>query len=540
VKRGREGQILPLFALVLTAVLGFSALVIDIGFKMSSERKLQSVADAASLAGAQQLQPTSRTSPVTPAMKIAARTQALKLIERDLLAGASSGCDPAPTDGDIVNCSLPAPGSQFRVSVKTPSLRCTDCLPERSVEVIVEEPAHPTTFARLYGQSTWDLWRTSVAGLYFGHAYSIVTLRPPQPLGGSSGFDVRDFRIEGGSHVRVSQGDVGTNANMEYGGTDSRLYLDSGRSMFYFDPYNGPEWTPPTPEDPTGKKLGAMIADPGYTIPAQPGVAGAIAPEGAGTACNAAATTLLTGPGSTYAPYIPPGSGSTPDMGKITCLLPGYYNTNPGQGNNDTLILLTDGSQHGLFYFLAGLTGQSSLIGGYTAGNPGVAVVVPQNQEFNVNTNGGGSAPTALALNAGSKFLNSAGTEATPAHDFSDAPIVTPGSPGVKMTLMVTRDTNCTVIFPYPLSCSDSSNDAIKIAGKSDIYLAGVQFMPTDNSSINSSAATGYIGQIWAWTLKYSGGVLVNQEGTSREGAGVIRIDTACSPGEQQAVECRP
>jgi hypothetical protein len=87
---------------------------------------------------------------------------------------------------------------------------------------------------------------------------------------------------------------------------------------------------------------------------------------------------------------------------------------------------------------------------------------------------------------------------------------------------------------PYPSCPNDGSNDAIKIAGNSDIYLAGVQFMPTDNVSINSSAATGYVGQIWGWTLKYSGGVAINQEGAGSNGPGTLRIDTACSPGESQ------
>jgi hypothetical protein len=361
-------------------------------------------------------------------------------------------------------------------------------------------------------------------------------LRPPQPLGSSSGFDVRDFRIEGDSTVHVINGDVGTNANMEYGGTTNRLILDSGYSMYYFDPYNGPEWTPPSPPDPPGTKLSAMIQDPNYPIPAVPAVAGSVAPDSG--ACTTAATTMLTASGSTYAPYIPQVSATTPDMGRITCLLPGYFSSNPGRGLNDTLILLTDPAQHGLFYFGAGLTVQSSLIGGYEASTPGVAVVIPQTEELNMNTTGAGV--TALALNAGTKFRNAAGTEASPAHDFNGNPIVTSTTPAIKMSLIVTKDGNCTVTFPYPGSCSDTSNDAIKISGNSDIYLAGVQYMATDNSSINSSASTGYIGQIWAWTLKYSGGVAVNQEGSSAEATGVMRIDTACSPGEQLLAVCRP
>jgi len=523
-----RAQILPLFALVLTVLIGFSALVIDIGFNYAVERRYQSIADAASLAGAQELQPITRSSPVTAAMQEEARTEALAIVLDDLTGATTNGaCDPSSD----VDCTVS--GGRYRIIIQTPSPDCIDCDPDRSVWVRVAEPAFSTTFARVLGQSTWNLQRTSVAGLEFGRSYTIVTLRPPQPLGSSTGFDVRDFRIEGGSDVVVSQGDVGTNANMEYGGTGSKLYLDSGYSMYYFDPIGGPDWS--SPADPVGKQLGSMIEDPGYSIPGQPATIGTVAPEGAGSACLTAATSLLA-TGSTYAPYIPnlgPATPAAPDMGKIRCLLPGYFATNPGSGSagNDTFILLTDPANHGLFYFGAGLTIQTSLIGGFVAGAPGVAVVIPQNRELNMNTSGGGTAPSALALNAGSKFLNSSGTEATAALNFAGSPIVTNGTPAIKMTLMVTRDPSCTVSDPYPTGCADTANDAIKIAGKSNMYLAGVQFMPTDNVSINSSAATGYIGQIWAWTLKYSGGVQINQQGSSTETAGVIRIDTACSPG---------
>src|SRR4029079_4219804 len=116
----------------------------------------------------------------------------------------------------------------------------------------------------------------------------------------------------------------------------------------------------------------------------------------------------------------------------------------------------------------------------------------------NANTNGGGLPPTAIALQAGSKFGTGVGTEASPALDFAGNPIVTNQRTPQRMTLIVTRDPQCAVVTPYPPCPNDGSNDAIKITGQSVLYLAGVQFMPTDNSSINSSASTGYIGQIWA------------------------------------------
>ena len=525
-----RGQVLPLFAIMVTMFLGVSALVVDVGLKYSVERAYQSLADAAALAGAQELQPTSRGTPVSPQMRSDARAEALKIVLNQLVGTPTApGC---PTANDI-DCTVG--GGRYRVVIRTPAPSCQECDPDRAIQVRVEEPNFSTTFARVLGQSTWNVNRTAVAGLSYGKNLTIITLRPPQPNGRSTGFDVRDFRIEGGSNVYVAAGDVGTNANMEYGGTDSRLYLDPGYSMFYYDPYNSPTWVygPGQPPLPSGTKLSTMIMDPGYVIPTAPATAGSVAPEGPAQACNAAANTLLTSSGSTYAPYIPTTRDAvpTPDMGKITCLLPGNFSTNPTRGalGNDTVILLTNPAQQGLFYFADGLTVGSSLIGGYQPNAPGVAVVIPDAKEMNINTSGKGV--TAVSLNAGSRFKNTSGVEALPALDFNGAPIVSTGTPSRKLTLMVTRDPNCRVVDPYPTSCNDLENDAIKIAGDSELHLAGIQFMPTDNSSINSSAATGYVGQIWAWTLKYSGGVRINQEGASSGGPGVMRLDTGCSPG---------
>ena len=74
----------------------------------------------------------------------------------------------------------------------------------------------------------------------------------------------------------------------------------------------------------------------------------------------------------------------------------------------------------------------------------------------------------------------------------------------------------------------------MNIAGGGQLVLEGVQYMPTDNVEISGgSGATGKVGQIISWTLKYSGGVRINQQGPNTEGPGTLRIDAACSaPGE--------
>jgi Putative Flp pilus-assembly TadE/G-like len=53
--RGESGQVFVFVAVILTALVGMAALVIDVGSWYQAQRKLQTAADAAALAGAQEL-----------------------------------------------------------------------------------------------------------------------------------------------------------------------------------------------------------------------------------------------------------------------------------------------------------------------------------------------------------------------------------------------------------------------------------------------------------------------------------------------------
>jgi Flp pilus assembly protein TadG len=529
--RRDSGQILVVFAMGLVVLLGFAALVVDVGLNYAQQRRYQSVADGASLAGAQELKPTSRSAPVTSLMQELARTRALEAVADELIGdGTLTSCDPT---ADIVDCDLP--GGRYRVSIQTPSPTCVSCVPERAVQVTVSEPRFSTIFARVLGQSTWDVRKTSVAGLSFGRQYTIVTLRPPQPNGMGGSFDVRDIRIEGGTIVRVNTGDVATNSNMVYNGAGSILQLDAGYRMFYFDPYNGPKWAPPNPANPTGEKLGSLVDDPGYVIPTSSGgpTGAQDTDEAAGSACATAASELLADPG--YEPYVPITAPATPDMDKIDCYLPGVYTTTLEVDNGDLAIL-----EPGLYWLGGGMDAQGSVIGGWSPGTEGVALVFRSDGwtsggsgEFKNRTTGGGTDPHAVSLNAGTRFGDLAGgVEATAAMDFAGNPVVTNGDPPIKMTVMVDRDVSCIVEDdPYP-ACASEGKTVFDASGGSALYLAGVQFMPTDNVQIRgSSGSVGYVGQIWAWTVQYSGDSVITQEGLVKDDTGIMRIDTACSPG---------
>jgi hypothetical protein len=111
-------------------------------------------------------------------------------------------------------------------------------------------------------------------------------------------------------------------------------------------------------------------------------------------------------------------------------------------------------------------------------------------------------------------------------------------TPPILISVLVLKDPDCFVPtsppFIEPGACNANKNKTINLAGSGQLVLEGVQYMPTDNVEISgSSGSTGKVGQIISWTLKYSGGILINQQGPSSEGPGTLRIDAACSaPGE--------
>ena len=374
------GQILPLFALFLVVLLGFAAVAIDVSGALSAKRFYRSAADAASLAGAQDLQ-QGITRKVTDAERTKARTDAMNRLV-SLLGGTST--PTRPPAANIVNCTIP--GTNLVVSIKTPSPSCVACDPDRSVQVTVRDPAHGLSFARVFGQATWNVGSTSVAGLTYNKAYTIVTLRPPKKVG--STFEVKDITIDGGSIVTVVIGDVGSNANMNYSGTGSIMIFHSDYGMYYFDPLSGPLWSP----TPAGIKLTALITDPNYQYPSMVGapppfddarelqanVAGTPVTTAnvVGSPCEAAWASVDKTRYALIAATAP---------SDVYCYKPGIYDPATSSGSEDAQITVTTGKVGlllpGAYYLKAGLNVGGSLLGGYQPGAPGVALMFERMQE---------------------------------------------------------------------------------------------------------------------------------------------------------------
>jgi hypothetical protein len=554
--------------LFLVVLLGFAALAVDVSGAYSARRAYRAFADAASLAGAQDLQqPGSRA--VSGTDRIQARKDAMQSVLNQLgIPGPLPGGACATTaDADVPDTCVMS-GTTYHVSIKAgvypgqPSpIVCQSCDPARSVQVGLRNASFPLTFARVLGQSTWNVGVASVAGLGFARSYAVVTLRPPKASG--STFNVNDIVLNSnGTIVNVHSGDVGSNANMDYSGLGAVMNIDSGYGMYYFDPYNAPKWytSPPFPPAQIVQQIPTLIADPGYRYPDMTGApvyddartsqyATLPAVERADEVGSACATALTKVDPSRYT-FI---TSYTPD--DIYCFKPGIYLSGSGVKNAQLIVgtgqvgLLLPGA----YYLRSGLDVGglgSRLIGGYEGGQPGVALMFDEAGPGNCSPcRFIGNAADTLALNAGTKFpRGTAGTAATAAIDWIGQPVETTGSasptPAIIMTLLVRKDTGglggtqgCDVPIATPFiepdDCQDNQNQTIKIDGGGQLDVEGVQYMPTDNVAISgSSDGNGTVGEIISWTLTYSGSTTLNQEGAGNQGPGVLRLDAACTaPG---------
>jgi hypothetical protein len=545
-----RGQILPLFALTIVAIIAMMALAIDVTSAYAVRRTYRTAADAAALAGAQDLQRAgSRT--VGAAEWATARGHAIAALEAQL--GGTSTCT---LTGNRSDCTFA--GTPYAASVTTPVVAggCVSCEPARSVQVTVANPSFQLHFGRLLGVGSWRVAVTSVAGVQFSDSYALVTLRPPRKVG--STFEVRDITLDGGSVVTVNGGDVASNANMTYSGVGSILQLDPGYRMRYFpgNPPLGPMWAP----TPTGVPLPALVADPMYRYPDMTGaptysdarLSTADLPS-SGTPPSRPVTRASTDPtcatlaatvDATRYTFI-----ATTAPTDIYCFNPGIYDD--GNASRVDAALVVGTGQVGLlkpgaYYLRDGADIGGHLIGGWVGGAAGVALM------FDENSNKGlfkGNNAVTISLNAGTRFPTAAsGAAATAAVDWAGQLVQTSGAasptPPVLMTLFVKRDTDgaggssaCVVPtsapFIEPAACDANKNQTVNIAGNGTLILEGVQYGPTDNMTIGgNSSSVGRVGQLWAWTLKYSGGIRINQEGTQAQRPGTLRLDAACTaPG---------
>jgi hypothetical protein len=394
------------------------------------------------------------------------------------------------------------------------------------------------TFGRIFGQSSWLVKSTSVAGIVQSRQYGLITLRPPRPRGNGTDANEPDMHITGGSKVRVDNADIGTNTNLVIDGINSAVILQNPPApgpysyfVWHYDPYQ--YWAAPPP----GSQLTSPIADPNYPIPQRSAV-----PSTPVYSASGLTDAILGGvPGSALCQAemakVPTQYtvGGTPvknmNPTKVTCYKPGIYTRELSNSKPGTAFLL----KPGVYFFDKGLDiGQgTALIGGYEGNQPGVAIVLLSCQTAN-NCPFKGNAADLVALNFGSAFNNLGGKRATAAQ-WNGGLVQTNGIPPIMMTIMVEPVRSC-LAPPFPIaepskSCT-TGNNTIILPGNGNLWVAGVQYAPTDNSKVagNNSGSQGVLGQIISWTIEFKGGASLNLEAAVGDTNGVLRLDPACSP----------
>ncbi len=186
------GQMLVLFVLALGVLMGFVAMTVDVGMILHERRSLQNGADAAALAGVQEL-------PDSPSVAIA---KALEWAERHGFS-AENGAT---------------------ITVNTPYQEDPD-----SIEVIIEED-QPFLFATALGLNSIGVSARAVATVGSGQVNGVALL-VLNPLGGDSFVKsgTSDLIINGGGAVVVN--DASQNGTSRSGSGD---VVASGGFFYYY------------------------------------------------------------------------------------------------------------------------------------------------------------------------------------------------------------------------------------------------------------------------------------------------------------------
>ena len=487
---------------------GAQVLAVDVSSAYSQRRTERSYADAAALAGAQDLD-SSATRTISAGQRTLARTHALQSLMNQVgvTVPMTGACDPS---SDISNCIL----APFHVAIASPAHACVNVNCYFAVQVGIHNPSFQTSFARLFGQSTWDVGLASVAGLSFSAQYAVVTLQPPKPRNNGTDANLNKDLIVSGNNtlVNVTKGDIGTNTSATTTNA-GEIRLADGYFIDHYDDLSaiGDTWSKPDGIHPIGEQITSLVNDPGYTYASFTG-APTYSNQAAGvTPCSGANfptdyTTMLAG---------------------AVCYSPGIYtNTfSVATGGGPSVAYLMPGA----YSFAAGIAMHGTLGAGLVSNQPGVVLVFPESNTHTLDAN----SAVNLLLNAGSQTCTTDGCRAAPVVDFSGASVQTPD--GLTITIEVVRDNNCfSGLTPIiSAACNVNQNTTVNLAGTGTMIVAGILYGPSDNMSINgNSSQGGLVGQLFSWSVTYTGGSTLTQEYPGNLRLGVLRLDAACtSPG---------
>ncbi|HLB75461.1 MAG TPA: pilus assembly protein TadG-related protein, partial [Candidatus Dormibacteraeota bacterium] len=161
--RTKRGQSLVIIALSATALFGIIALGLDAGRLYFERRDVQNAADAAALAGAQELIPTGANAGQSPAMQQSARTQAA------LYAFKTFNDTPAGGNYTTSPTTVTAQQVPAQATITTPGRN------NNPNEIIVQVTYNvPMTFAAILGFQSQPVTAVAIAhGGFYNKTYTI-------------------------------------------------------------------------------------------------------------------------------------------------------------------------------------------------------------------------------------------------------------------------------------------------------------------------------------------------------------------------------
>ena len=466
-KRRQAGQAILLVAaavLVLTAIL---ALAIDGGGIYLERRQLQNAADAAALAGAENLWTS------TPPSYLSMHNQALSTLGKNLNI-STTGLGPLNT---------PSGGSPWLIA---PNYQVTVQATSYTYQVTLQH-THPVVVAPIHGfQPTLQL-QVQATAQNENLPYAIVLLQSGHVPTYSN------LQMSGSGTILDLSGPGGINA-LDRGGIFSNASIDPGVGNIYFGPCtsgppvnttgpgsSGDLWAVSETAADGGrvnteafcgqtapgswKVPPGMLPDPGYPEPPAPNI---------------------TNPGSTVIngnTILCPGHYSNGiTVNGTSILYPGVYHVDAsGVSISGTLRTFTSGDT----YPITNPCGLGTTLTGFNF-DPGVIIeVTPANVSGATNcakhlfTTIGGTSYLSIASSA--KYFNI----------------------NVYIDEMPGWQTTC--------SANAAGTNVVKITGGGYYNIQGIIYGPADNMTISGGGSGSGVGQIVAWTLGLNGGAAINE-----------------------------
>jgi Flp pilus assembly protein TadG len=509
-RRGTRGQVLVFFALGVVVFLGLAALVVDVGAWLQDRRSYQNAADAAALVGVNQLRP-----PLGPATQQAAVVEAVASLNRQLGLGITDLAAAALAASSPSGLTI---GPDRFVVTTPPNPDCggpgSYSGNPRAITVRIDHQSG-RFFSTLFSPSGSQPVSVCATAASVAGAYAVAVLQPSDGTTQANSTNITMNLAGSNTFVTVHRGEVGVNAtfgaqgNPPPGSNQIPAYVKfcgdacsngvSGNKMHLWLPNPQPlPWSIAAAQirDATDTYLPPVPLPHKIEIPAWPQTF-----TWSSTSCSDAAPCTYDGKKSPTDEGV--AGGCTDPLSKAPGLSPGTYaqiQTGSYQTQTAGRLWLCPGVYH--LVHQQGINVTLSLAQGTILAGQGVTL------SFETTADGKGN--TQAVINSGSAILLDCDPGQDP--DCGGPQQPAPWQTGwnlhnVPIAIWIRPVSGCTPDLP---PCANASS-VFKMAGGAGIDVDGIIFGPTDNIQIAGNSAHHGAGEIWAWTLTYAGGSILDQ-----------------------------